>query len=316
MPKGKAEPIPNTGKLMVNIFDGTQQPIAADVRMLVRVRDGNQKEQLNGFYKAPSLFFDELPFYNNFGDNYAVVVSANGYVQAGYTPIKIAPNTTQKIDLMLMPANGSFNFHDALWPALQQNYPAFAKLLAHGAASDAAAQTRYSDLMEKRPASLACFFNLATAMSAINLPVGNPLDYIKEVVWDDSFASDRFFGWTDPKIIDQIKLATQQGEFAPEVDPGLFHDDATSSWKQIQFGEANVQLTFHETDKKKIDGLSCVKIEPDIDYYKDLGAHFLLEVLVNTASHSLTDPKQVYVLRWIAGRHAGVAGFNPPYTVV
>ena len=316
MPKGKAKPTPNTGNLMVNIFDGTRQPIAAGVRMLVHVRDGNQKEHVNAFYKAPNLYFEGLPFYNNFGDNYAVVVSPNGYVQAGFTPIKIAPNTTQSIDLMLMPASGSFNFQDALWPALQQNYPAFAKLLAHGAASDSAAQTRYTDLMEKRPASLACFFNLTTAMSAINLPVGNPLDYIKEVIWDDSFAPDRFFGWADPQIIDQIKLATQHGEFAPEFDPGLFHGDATSSWKQIQFGEAKVQLTFHEKDKRRIDGLNCVKIEPDIDYYKDLGAHFLLEVLINTASHTLTDPKQVYVLRWIAGRHAGVPGFNPPYTVV
>jgi RHS repeat-associated protein len=28
----------------------------------------------------------------------------------------------------------------------------------------------------------------------------------------------------------------------------------------------------------------------------------------------MTDPKQVYVLRWIAGRHAGVPEFAPPYT--
>ncbi len=306
----------SNGNLMVNVFDGTRQPIAMGVELLVRVRDGNQNELVSDLYKTPNLFFRDLPFYNNFGDNYTVVVSADKYVQAGFTPIKIAPNTTQSIDIILVPQAGTFNFRDALWPVLQQKHPAFATLLAHGADDDAAAQARYTDLMENRPASLASFFNLATAMSAINLPVGCPLDYIKEVIWDDSFAQDRFFGWADPKLIAQVRLATQQGEFAPEPDPWLFHKGASSSWKQVQFGEANVQLTFHEGEKRNIDGVDCVKIEPDIDYYKDLGAHFLLEVVINGVSHTLTDPKQVYVLRWMAGRHAGVAEFNPPYMIV
>ncbi len=41
--------------------------------------------------------------------------------------------------------------------------------------------------------------------------------------------------------------------------------------------------------------VACVKVEPDIDYYQDLGA---------------------YALRWIAGRHAGVPEFDPSYTIV
>ena len=307
---------PNTGSLMVNVFDGTRQLISGSVKLLVRVIDGNQKEIVSDFYNKPSIFFEGLPFYNNFGDNYTVVVSADGYVQAGFTPIKIAPNTVQHVDLMLLGREATFSFRDALWAALNQSHSKFAALLAHGAADDAAAQDRYSQLMEDRPESLASFFNLATAMSAINLPAGTPLDYIKEVIWDDTFARDRFFGYADKALIDQIKIATRQGEFAPEIDPWLFHPSATSSWKQIEFGEANVQLTFHEGDTRQIDSMDCVKIEPDIDYYKDLAAHFLLEVVVNTVSHTLTDPKQVYVLRWIAGRHAGVPDFNPPYTIV
>jgi hypothetical protein len=62
-------------------------------------------------------------------------------------------------------------------------------------------------------------------------------------------------------------------------------------------------------------------MEPDIDYFKDIGAHALLEVVPNTVGKlagqsGLTDPKQVYVLRWIAGRRAGVPEFNPLYTIV
>ena len=34
-----------------------------------------------------------------------------------------------------------------------------------------------------------------------------------------------------------------------------------------------------------------------------------------TLGELISDPRQVYVLRWIAGRHAGVAPFNPPYVI-
>jgi hypothetical protein len=61
--------------------------------------------------------------------------------------------------------------------------------------------------------------------------------------------------------------------------------------------------------------VNCILVEPDLDYYKDLAAHALLEVIPNALTGGLTKPEEVYVLRWIAGRHAGVAEFNPPYTI-
>ena len=65
-----------------------------------------------------------------------------------------------------------------------------------------------------------------------------------------------------------------------------------------------------------VDGVNCIKVEPDIDYFKDAGAHTLLEVLPNSIGGGLSNPRQVYVLRWIAGRHAGVPEFDPPYVIV
>jgi hypothetical protein len=145
--------------------------------------------------------------------------------------------------------------------------------------------------------------------------VKTPLDYIRELIWDDTMQQDRFFAWADPAMIDQVIQAASHGEFAPEVGTAIFHPGATRSWKQVQFGEANVQLTFHEANTKTVNGLNCVMVEPDIDYYKDPAAHALLEVVTNKLTNSLTDPRQVYVLRWIAGRHAGVPNFEPPYTL-
>jgi hypothetical protein len=57
-----------------------------------------------------------------------------------------------------------------------------------------------------------------------------------------------------------------------------------------------------------------VVIEPDIDYYKDLLAHFFLEVVPNKLTKGLTDPRGVYVLRWMAGKRAG-SDFTPLYTM-
>jgi hypothetical protein len=113
----------------------------------------------------------------------------------------------------------------------------------------------------------------------------------------------------------QVRTAADQKQFAPEPGTAAFHPGATCSFKQVQFGEANVQLTFHEDDRRTIDGVECIKVEPDIDYYKDLGAHAILEVMPNSLAGRLTDPKLVYILRWIAGRRAGVAEFDPPYTL-
>jgi hypothetical protein len=41
-------------------------------------------------------------------------------------------------------------------------------------------------------------------------------------------------------------------------------------------------------------------------------AHTLFEVIPNTITHGLTDPKKVYALRWVAGRYTGVPEFAPP----
>ena len=75
-----------------------------------------------------------------------------------------------------------------------------------------------------------------------------------------------------------------------------------------------MQLTFNENNTKGIGGKTCIVIEPDIDYYKDPLKHVLLEVLVN-AFGSITDPRMLNVLRWMAGREAGKPEFDPLYTI-
>jgi hypothetical protein len=296
--------------MVVTLYDGTREPIEGQ-DFLIRIFDGFQNQLFDDFKPAPTTVFS-LPFHDNLQDNCIVVATGKGHVDAGFSPVKLSNRTVASVDLMLLEDKADFKFQT--WEALKESDPVISGFISVGG-SDTDAETHYDNLIQTKPAALASLLNLATAMKAIQLPQNTPLDYFKEILWDESLAKDRFFGFADKSIVDQVRRAAMEGEFRPEPNPGLFHPDATSSFKQVQFGEANVQLTFHEKDIETIGGVDCIKVEPDIDYFQDLAAHTLLEVIPHSITHGLTDPKKVYVLRWIAGGHAGVPEFAPPYTI-
>lgn len=57
-------------------------------------------------------------------------------------------------------------------------------------------------------------------------------------------------------------------------------------------------------------------VEPDIDYYKDILSHGLLEALPNLLTGGKTDPRQDYLLLWMATKLEAVQpDFAPPCTV-
>jgi hypothetical protein len=301
--------MPNTSNLRLRIFDGTRQLFAAPAQFLVTITDGNQVQHFRDYVKTADTTFT-VPFFDNLGDNYTILVWVQGYQQAGFTPVKLSNTYTRELDLMLIPTDPGFSFVNARFPAAQAAYPFI------GAGLDnATAEANYDNLVEEEK-PLACLLNICEAMSQIALPSQTPLNYMKQLIWagDLAPAQDRFFAWCDPELIQQILAATADGEFSVEQNPGLFHPGATRSWKQIQFGEANVQFTFHENEPSPA-GTNWVMVEPDIDYYQDLAAHALLEVIPNAITKSLTDPAQVYVLRWIDGQTSGIPEFTPLYTI-
>jgi len=301
--------------IQVNVYDGTRRLISANAELLIRIIDGNQNQVRIFDAKGPSVKFVDLTYYDNLGDNYTVIAYSKHYAQAGFHPVQVSPQMPQVVELMLLPEKYAFDFYLAEWETLRQTRPQLHALLAHGAADEEVARSRYYNLMENGAMTLAALLNITTAMSTIHLPTGTPMTYLKELIWDDMMQQDRFFAYADKALVEQVKRAAEQGTFAPEFGSGWEHPGATSSYKQVQFGEANVQLTFHEKETRKIDGVDCVVVEPDIDYYKDPLAHFLLEVIPNHFTGGKTNPLSVYALRWIAGRHAGVPEFDPPYTI-
>jgi hypothetical protein len=275
---------------------------------------------VNADVNGPAALVKGLPYFDNLFDSYTVVVNAKGFENTGWRPVHISPRKPAQVDLMLLPKDGHLNFGGATWQALNSFRPRFAEIISAGI-SDAPA--RYSALMEQPEGLvLGCLLNLLTAMSEIILPSEKtPLDYYWQPIWGDpefEMAQDRFYAYVDKALIDDVIQAGKMGSFAEEKDPGIFHSGATLSYKQTKFDVTNVQLTFHQGNAKTLEGpkgpVDCVVIEPDIDYYKDLLAHFFLEVLPNKFTAGLTDPRAVYLLRWMAGKQAGT-DFNPLYTM-
>lgn len=309
----------STAEIQLNVVDGTRQPIASDINLLVTVQDGNpdrKEANIKRTFNSPLLPF-EVPFYNNYWDNYTVIVSASGFWQAGFKPVKIDKGILQKIDIMLIPSKSSFNFDEASWDNLRSHHPKVFNLLSSDSSGnpDGGAKNRYEQL-KKDGLPLAGFLNLTTALEAAHLLQGNPLQYFKSIAWEDKgIAQDRFFGWADPELVKQVASAAAQGTFKKQTSIDLLeHPGSTQSYKQKEFGEANLQITFHEQNRKAVGDTNWVLVEIDMDYYQDLLAHIFLEVLPNKIN-GLTDPRWVYVLRWIAGNHAGKPDFAPPYTI-
>ncbi len=303
----------STGSIEVRLFDGARQPWTGGIETIIRLFDGRQRLVSQTVHTAAIVRFENLPVADNLDDRWTVLVSADNFAQIGFTPVVLKAGMIQRVDLMLVAKAHRFDFTRATWTQLSASDPALVAFLSAGATSAADAKNRYEALMRANDAAVAALLNLWTAMTTIVLPDGVVVDYLKALEWTTPApAQDRFFCYADQRLVDEVVQAADQGTFAAEINPAIFHPGATRSYKQIQFGEANVQLTFHEQDIRVIDGVTCVLLEPDIDYFKDLLAHGLLEVLPNITS----DPLQVYILRWIAGRHAGVPEFDPPYAVV
>jgi len=166
----------DTAKVIVNVFDGTRQPISSKLDLLIRINDGAQKQLFANYKKGPSVTFS-VPFHDNFEDNYTVLVKADHYRDAGFFPVHVSPDLDATVDLMLVSKTATYHFLE--WEALTADYRRFATFLACGA-DEAEARAHYEELMKDRQPALASLLNLTAAMSVINLPAGTPLDYFKE----------------------------------------------------------------------------------------------------------------------------------------
>lgn len=328
----------DTANIVLQAYDGARQLFPNTFKWTAQTRDGRMSDlgqQKLLFNLAGGAQVLSVPFFDNLFDQYTVIASANGYEDAAWYPVHVNDKTAVGLDMMFLPKDGALNFHDATWDNLARIRSKFAAIVQRGCGTAEASAAKYKEVLERRPASLACMLNLLTSLDGMQLPSNKlALDYYWNICWpqgdptdagwiaelDRVMQQDRIFCYVDKAIVEDVRKGVGRG-FSKEPNPEAWgHKGATESYKQTQFDMANVQLTFHGGDTADFmdesgNKISCVKIEPDIDYYKDVAAHGLLEVLPNLITQGKTDPRVVYWMRWMTARREGLPDFNPLFTV-
>jgi hypothetical protein len=109
-------------RLQLRIFDGTRHLFSAPAKFLVTITDGNRTQHIRDYYPENDITFD-LPFFDNFGDDYSVVVWAEGYKQAGFVPVTLSDQYLKTLDIMLISDDPGFSFLNARWDAAKVRYP-------------------------------------------------------------------------------------------------------------------------------------------------------------------------------------------------
>jgi hypothetical protein len=275
--------------LRLRLFDGARSPLPEGLQALVTIFAGTRK-RYRGFQPGPVIDFkfDRI-------EELRVIVHVKNYRDSGFAPVPLKADSETALDLMLLRRGGDFNFANARWTKLKPEWRSFL-----------ARRAEYEDTLESRPRALATMLNVLAASESLGV-----LQHFRSVEWN-TIRNDRFYGWVDPALIDFITASPKR--FQPS--PVGSHVGATRTFKQTDFNEANIQYSLHENAPPPEGLEGTVRVECDMDYYKDKGAHFLLEVVPNRLTGSRTNPALVYMLRWMAGRRAGDNEFAPPYVFV
>ena len=121
--------------MKVNLYSGARTPLPPGAEALLNLRDGHQQTVAlpnSGFVSEPSTVIDGLPFFDNFGDSYAVVASANGYQQAGFYPVTVNPASPAVVDIMLLKNDATFNFPERELGSAQPATPCLHRVIGRG----------------------------------------------------------------------------------------------------------------------------------------------------------------------------------------
>src|SRR5215813_8356599 len=93
--------------LTLHVFEGTRLPLT-NRDILVSLWDGNQRRVHWAYHRSPDIRFT-IPLADNFVDNYRVVVSTDGYRDAGQTSVVLTEDPSD-LALMLLPKKPAFAF--------------------------------------------------------------------------------------------------------------------------------------------------------------------------------------------------------------
>src|ERR1039457_1007867 len=154
--------------IILNVYDGKRQLLDKAVKWSAQAIDGR------GLNERATLVFPDLrggsqllnvPFFDNFGDNYTIVVTADGYEADAWRPVTVSGSGPVTADILLLPKNGAPHFAGATWDQLSRWRPHVPRRLRAVGRAREAAGAMCPRGYENSPAAIACFLNLVTAMA-------------------------------------------------------------------------------------------------------------------------------------------------------
>ena len=292
----------------IELCDGTRELVVPTFESRITVINGALKIVEQRRVVGQPLPF-EVEVTNGPMDNYSVHVSATHYHDTWFHPIRIGKLGARPVSLMMLPRQTRYRF--TTWDNLSADVREFFSLELGGEAAGLVKHNEMLEGPEKQRDILAAFHNFTTALKGLSLE-GRPLfGYFRRLIWtgEKPPARDRFYALAHRDIGEALERARKRKEWANAST--AFHPGATKSYKEKSYGEGNLQLSIYGKDDAW--GRDFVKVEVDIDYYRDELSHGLLELVPNKLAERTTDPKMAYRLRWIAMRNSGGVGFEPPY---
>src|SRR5690349_14558283 len=167
--------MPDTATIVLHAYNGARQLFPANTKWTAQTRDGRSpsggQQTLHFDISGPSAALS-VPFFDNLFDQYTVIGNAKGCDDSACYPGHVTDEGPVNLSLRFLAKEATPQFANATWTKLQQSRRGIAEIVARGCENDASAADRYSEVIERRPAPLACFLNIMTALADMRFPSG------------------------------------------------------------------------------------------------------------------------------------------------
>ncbi len=281
----------------------------------VTVRDDKSGQRMHSFYQGDELAIT-VPDFDGTSATFTISAHAPGYTKAVSKHVRIEHGSNIVVSLMMVPRHASLDMEDAHWQNMAVEDPQLLSRLLCDNQGPRDCSATYETMLKLHPENLAALINISVALQQIQIGGRSAFSYYQAIGLGGNLFRDRFFAYVDKALLLQLKADTdkkQQGKQAGDTPfarlhlSWILHRHATSSFKELDLDRANVQITFNEKDRMIINGVECIRVDTDIDYYRRF-SHGFKEVIPNLIMHRRTSPLKVFKLRWIATKKAQSRG--------
>jgi hypothetical protein len=87
--------MPDTANIILNVYDGKRQLLNKSVHWSAQAIDGrslNERKTLTFPNLSGGSVLLNVPFFDNFGDDYTIIVNADGFEMGAWRPVR-CPNS-------------------------------------------------------------------------------------------------------------------------------------------------------------------------------------------------------------------------------